>query len=77
MDFDPRPVLRRTRAPTLCFFGAADSWIPVEKSVRAWREERPDAEIVVIAGAEHDLTLPDGTLAAEYEQRLADWLARV
>jgi uncharacterized protein len=77
MDFDPRPVLRRIRVPTLCFFGAADSWTPVEASVRAWREERPDAEIVVVLDAEHDLTLPDGTLAPQYEQHLVDWLASV
>jgi uncharacterized protein len=77
MDFDPRPVLRRIRVPTLCFFGAADSWTPVEASVRAWREERPDAEIVVVPDAEHDLTLPDGTLAPQYEQHLVDWLASV
>jgi len=77
MDFDPRPVLRRIRVPTLCFFGAADSWTPVEASVRAWREERPEAEIAVLADAEHDLTLPDGTLAPEYEHRLVDWLAGV
>jgi uncharacterized protein len=77
MDFDPRPVVRGLRVPALCFFGAADSWTPVEESVRAWREERPDAEIVVIAEAEHDLTLPDGTLVQEYEQRLVDWLVRV
>jgi uncharacterized protein len=77
MDFDPRPVVRRVRVPALCFFGAADSWTPVEESVRAWREERPDAEIVVLADAEHDLTLPDGTLVPEYERRLVDWLVRV
>ncbi len=77
MDFDPRPVLRRIRVPTLCFFGAADSWIPVEASVRAWREERPDADVVVVADAEHDLTLPAGTLAREYERRLVEWLAAV
>ena len=77
MDLDPRPVLGRLRVPTLCFFGAADAWTPVEASVRAWREECPAAEIVVLPGAEHDLTLPDGTLVPEYEQRLVDWLVRV
>jgi dipeptidyl aminopeptidase/acylaminoacyl peptidase len=33
--------------------------------------------IVIVPGAEHDLTLPDGTLAREYELALVDWLARV
>ena len=77
MDFDPRPVFAQTRVPTLCFFGDADSWTPVKPSVRAWRDARPDAEIVVIPGAEHDLTLQDGTLAPEYERRLIDWLTRI
>ena len=77
MDFDPRPVFRQIRVPTLCFFGSADSWTPVAPSVKAWRDARADAEIVVVSGAEHDLTLPDGTVAPEYEHRLVDWLSRV
>jgi uncharacterized protein len=75
MDFDPRPVFAAVRVPTLAFFGAADSWSPVEPSVAAWREARgDDVEIVVIPDAEHELTLPDGTLAPEYEQTMVDWL---
>ena len=76
MDFDPRRVFARTRAPTLLFYGEADSWTPVAPSVEAWREARGnEVEIVVIPRAEHDLTLPDGTLAPEYEQKLVEWLA--
>jgi uncharacterized protein len=75
MDFDPRPVFARVRVPTLLFYGDADSWTPVEPSVAAWRAARGDeVEIVVIPGAEHDLTMPDGTFAAEYERRLVEWL---
>jgi hypothetical protein len=29
----------------------------------------------VIPGAEHSLSLPDGTLAPLYEQTLVDWLS--
>lgn len=77
MDFDPRQVFARVRVPTLLFYGEADSWTPVEPSIEAWRTARGDeAEIVVIAEAEHDLTLPDGTLSAEYERTLVDWLVR-
>jgi pimeloyl-ACP methyl ester carboxylesterase len=77
MDFDPRPVFARVRVPTLLFYGEADSWTPVEPSVEAWRAARGDAvEIVVIAKAEHDLTLPDGSLSSEYERTLVDWLVR-
>jgi pimeloyl-ACP methyl ester carboxylesterase len=77
MDFDPRPIFARVRVPTLLFYGAADSWTPVGPSVDAWREARGDkAEIVVIPGAEHDLTFPDGSLSLDYQRTLVDWLLR-
>jgi hypothetical protein len=75
MDFDPRPVFAQVRVPTLAFYGEADSWAPIPPSVAAWHEARgDDVEIVVIPEAEHELTLPDGTLAPEYERRLVSWL---
>ena len=78
MDFDPRPSFAQVRVPALLFYGAEDSWTPVEPSVEAWRAARADeVEIVVVPGAEHDLTLPDGTFAPEYERRLVEWLRRL
>jgi pimeloyl-ACP methyl ester carboxylesterase len=75
MDFDPRPSFAQVRVPTLLFYGEADSWTPVDPSVEAWRAARGDeVEIVVIPDAEHDLTLPDGTLAPEYKHKLVQWL---
>ena len=75
MDYDPRPTFEQVRVPTLSFYGELDSWAPVEASVRAWREARGDGvELVVIPGAEHELTLPDGTFAPEYDRRLVEWL---
>ncbi len=75
MDFDPRPVFAQVRVPTLLFYGEADSWTPVLASVEAWRQARGDeVEIVVIPEAEHELTLPDGTLALEYAETLVDWI---
>jgi pimeloyl-ACP methyl ester carboxylesterase len=75
MDFDPRAVFAQVGVPTLAFYGEADSWAPIPPSVEAWREARgDDVEIVVIPEAEHELALPDGTLAAEYERRLVSWL---
>ncbi len=76
MDFDPRPVFAQVRVPTLLFYGEADSWTPVESSVEAWRTARGDeVEIVVIPEAEHDLTLPGGSLAPEYTRKLVEWVA--
>jgi uncharacterized protein len=78
MDFDPRPSFARVRVPTLLFYGAEDSWSPADASVEAWRAARSDeVEIVVVPGAEHDLTLPDGRFAPEYDRRLVEWLSRL
>jgi pimeloyl-ACP methyl ester carboxylesterase len=75
MDYDPRPTFERVRVPTLSFYGELDSWAPVEASVQAWREARGEhVELVVIPGAEHALTLPDGSFAPEYERTLVEWL---
>ena len=73
MDFDPEPVFA-VDVPALLFLGERDSWSPVPESVETWRRAKPDAEVVVIPGAEHDMTLEDGTIAPEYERRLVDWL---
>jgi hypothetical protein len=75
MDYDPRPTFEHVRVPTLSFYGELDSWAPVEASVKAWRDARGDGvELVVIPGAEHDLTVPDGSVAPEYDRRLVEWL---
>lgn len=75
MDYDPRPTFEQVRVPTLSFYGELDSWAPVEASAEAWRAARgTDVDVVVIAGAEHDLTLPDGSFAPEYDTRLVEWL---
>jgi pimeloyl-ACP methyl ester carboxylesterase len=77
MDFDPRPIFAQVRVPTLAFFGDADSWTPVEASVEAWRDARgQQVEVVIVAGAGHDLTYPDGTFAPEYERKLVAWVGR-
>jgi pimeloyl-ACP methyl ester carboxylesterase len=71
MDFDPRPVFAGVRVPMLAFYGELDSTSPVGPSVAAWP---PTVKVVVIPQAEHDLTLPDGSLAPLYEQTLVEWL---
>jgi pimeloyl-ACP methyl ester carboxylesterase len=75
MDFDPRPSFAAVQVPTLLFYGAEDSWTPVEPSVEAWRAAGGSrVDVVVVPEAEHDLTLPDGRLAPEYDRRLVAWL---
>jgi pimeloyl-ACP methyl ester carboxylesterase len=72
MDFNPRPIFAAVRVPVLAFYGELDSTSPVEPSVVAWP---PQARVVVIPEAEHDLALPDGSLAPLYEQTLVEWLS--
>jgi hypothetical protein len=36
-----------------------------------------EVDVVVVPGAEHDLTLPDGSFAPDYEQTLVEWLTRL
>src|SRR5262249_6669326 len=40
MDYDPRPSFAQVRVPTLLFYGAEDSWTPVDPSIEAWRAAR-------------------------------------
>jgi len=74
MDLDPEPIFAQVRVPALLFFGGRDSWSPISESVETWRRAKPDAEVVVFAEAEHDMTLEDGTISPENERRLVDWL---
>jgi pimeloyl-ACP methyl ester carboxylesterase len=75
MDFDPQPVFAQVHVPALQFYGEDDAWTPVQPSVDAWRAARSaGVEIVVVPEASHELTLPDGSIATEYEQKLVDWL---
>ena len=77
MDFDPDPVFAQVRVPALLFLGAEDSWSPVPESVETWQRAKRDAEVVVIPGAEHGMTLPDGTIAPAYERKLVEWLIAI
>ena len=75
MDFDPVPVFRQVRVPTLLFYGTDDAWSPVVASVEAWRQARGDqVDIVLIEGGSHEITMPDGSLAPAYSQALLGWL---
>jgi pimeloyl-ACP methyl ester carboxylesterase len=73
MDFDPIPVFAAVRVPVLAFLGERDSVSPVDPSAAAWPQE--NATVVVVPNAEHDLSLPNGSLAPLYEQTLVDWLS--
>ena len=75
MDFEPEPVFAGVRVPTLLVYGEADSWIPVDLSVEAWRRARGDElEIVRLPGTGHDATLASGEISPLYTETLVRWL---
>jgi alpha-beta hydrolase superfamily lysophospholipase len=77
MDFDPRPVFAQVRVPTLLFYGDDDAWTPIDPSIEAWRRAGGEqVAIRIIPKATHELTLPDGAIAAEYDEMLVDWLVK-
>ena len=54
-DFDPRPRLERVAVPLLATFGADDPIVPVDESVRVFREAVPPEllTVAVFRGAGH------------------------
>jgi uncharacterized protein len=70
MDFEPKPVFAGVRVPTLLVYGEADSWMPVDLSVEAWRRARgEEVDVVRLPGVGHE---PIGS--REYEEALLGWL---
>ena len=89
---DPMTILPRVKAPTLIMYGAADPWVPARLSVErlsASAARFPNITTVVIAGADHDMSLSTSLKAQvdparlsdqepdapEYFARLAAWLS--
>jgi uncharacterized protein len=88
---DPMEILRRVKVPTLIIYGADDPWVPARVSVErlgASAAEHPNIATVVIAGADHDMSVSTSLEAQvdpahltdqqpdapEYFARLAAWL---
>ena len=70
MDFEPEPIFAAVRVPTLLVYGEADSWMPVDLSVEAWRRARgEEVDVVRLPGVGHE---PIGS--REYEEALLGWL---
>jgi pimeloyl-ACP methyl ester carboxylesterase len=77
--YDPVPALENLTCPLLVIWGEADQLIPVEKSVAVFREalERSgnaDLTIRIFPQADHNLLLPDGSLAPDFWESMTDWL---
>lgn len=81
MDFEPVDAISRVRCPVLAFYGD-DEWVPVEESVRIWRDSfRPSDQLTIrrLAGTEHHPTLRKGrtiaSISPEYTATLTEWVA--
>lgn len=81
-DYDPRPALVETHCPLLAVWGELDLFVPVERSLEAFRDAarvagRREDEFIVIRGVGHDLREEDGRIAPVVVEKTAEWLNRV
>jgi pimeloyl-ACP methyl ester carboxylesterase len=58
--YDPAPVLRRTKIPTLALFGEKDPYVPPKENVDRFRQflheaGNRDVSVLVIPGVKHDM----------------------
>ena len=80
-QYDPVPALENLTCPLLAIWGEADQLVPVEKSVAVFREAleksgNADLTIRIFPQADHNLHLPDGSLAPGFWETMKDWLRR-
>jgi uncharacterized protein len=77
VDYDPSPALDRIRVPVLALFGEDDAIVPVEESVRVYREAvLPDLlTVVAFAAANHRMHVGDPPrLADTYLETVTDFV---
>jgi uncharacterized protein len=73
--YDPLSILPRVKAPTLIIYGAADPWVPARLSVerlRASAAQHPNITTVVVADADHDMSVSTSLEAQIDPARLSD-----
>ncbi|MEH1125604.1 alpha/beta hydrolase [Micromonospora sp. CPCC 206061] len=80
MDYDPEPVIRQVRCPTLLFYGESDEWTPAEDSIAVWRRAAGTDNLTIhrLAGCTHQPTL-DATntlesISSNYTSTLLTWV---
>jgi dienelactone hydrolase len=83
MDFDPIPVIRAVRVPTLLVYADSDAWVPVNQSIRYMRDaaiSSPKVTIETIPGTQHEMERTSGPkegtmLSSVFLRELAAWLS--
>jgi pimeloyl-ACP methyl ester carboxylesterase len=83
MDFDPLPVIEQLDVPALLFYGERDPWVPIEKSISRWKENKPkdltvqriqDANHFMISIAHAGIEGDQGPMADGYTKILTQWV---
>lgn len=91
--FEPWPVFSRVEVPVIAFYGENDPWIPIDDSIRIWRQAareagNDDLEVHRVARAGHAMVVDEAanmddddwaaaTIAPDYERLMRDFVRRV
>ncbi|MDQ2847242.1 MAG: alpha/beta fold hydrolase [Actinomycetota bacterium] len=85
MDFDPEPIYRQVRCPTLLMYGGDEECVPAAESARVWRtaaaaEGRKSPTVAMLPGCGHFPARrgdPEDIahLSPHYTQTLVDWFS--
>jgi pimeloyl-ACP methyl ester carboxylesterase len=76
---DPLPYLRKMRIPTLVIFGVKDENVPSARAAELWRKTVPEAEIVMVPEAGHNIMVKQGSAyvyAPQYVDAMKTWLRK-
>jgi len=77
MDYEPLSVWERVTQPTLFLFAEVDEWVPVEQSMRNYKNataQLHDVTLEQIAGADHLMRTQAGETSMQYQDILVQWL---
>lgn len=77
MDYEPLPIWREVRQPTLFIFAEVDEWVPIEASMARYREATAhlrDVRFEQIPGTNHLMYDGSGKISGHYLGVLINWL---
>lgn len=79
--FDPAEHLVRIKVPVLAIFGSDDTSVPVDKSIKIYRESlkkagNKDLTVEVFPGADHQIRI-DQEAAPGYYTTMTEWLKKL
>jgi hypothetical protein len=78
LDYDPKPALRKIKAPILTLWGGSDAIVPVDDSLVVFRAAIPPTRLAVevLAGADHRIQVGEpASLAPGYVEKVLAFLS--